>query len=79
MSKKLVVNNMLPWEILQTAQLFFKNKGFDHTRIDDITDCLEISNEIFFQCFESLDEILELLWSETPKEKIIVVRKRTYT
>lgn len=77
MSEKLLINDMLPWEILRTAQLFFRSKGFDHTRIDDITECLEISDELFFHCFESLDEILELLWSEIPREKVVSRRRHS--
>lgn len=71
MNKHVVAYDMLPWDILQTAQVLFRSKGFDHTRIDDITESLDISEALFFRCFESLDEVLELLWSDVSKEKIL--------
>lgn len=49
--------------IVETAEMLFQSKGFDNTTADDIIDHLNISENVFFHHFESVDEILELLWS----------------
>ena len=53
------------WEILKTAESFFQNKGFDQTTIEDITGQLNVDRAIFFHHFDSLDQVLEILWSGT--------------
>lgn len=49
--------------IAMTAEMLFKMKGFENTTIDDITTHLKISESLFFHFFDSLDEVLELLWN----------------
>jgi AcrR family transcriptional regulator len=49
-------------EILLTAQTFFQDKGFEQTTVLDICDSLEISTSQFCLYFESLDEVLDILW-----------------
>lgn len=50
-------------EILVTAQMFFQDQGFDQTTVWDICSSLQISITQFFTFFDSLDEILEILWT----------------
>ncbi|MDJ0622324.1 MAG: helix-turn-helix domain-containing protein [Desulfocapsaceae bacterium] len=49
--------------IVETAEMLFQSQGFDNTTVDDIINHLNISERIFYRHFESVDEILELLWS----------------
>lgn len=53
----------LPWEILETAYYFFQKKGFEKTTLADICKKLNINNLQFYKHFESLDEVLEILWT----------------
>lgn len=53
----------LPWEILETAYYFFQKKGFEKTTLSDICEKLNINKEQFYKHFESLDEVLEILWA----------------
>ncbi len=53
----------LYWDILKTAKSYFENKGFEQTTVTDICGSLNISTSQFSIFFESLDEVLETLWS----------------
>ena len=53
----------LPWEILETAYFFFRKKGFEKTAIPDICNRLGINQSQFYNHFDSLDEVLEILWA----------------
>jgi len=53
----------LYWDILESAHLFFINRGFEKTTVTDICDSLNITISQFSVFFESLDEVLETLWS----------------
>ncbi len=53
----------LYWDILKTAKSCFDNKGFEQTSVSDICQCLEISASQFGMLFDSLDEILDTLWT----------------
>ncbi len=57
------INSLSDWEILQTAKSLFKRKGFDKTTIEDIAGQLDIDRSIFYHHFDSLDQVLEILWS----------------
>lgn len=54
---------ILPWEILETTRFFFQKKGVDKTTILDICERLDIKKTQFHKHFESLDEVLEILWA----------------
>lgn len=58
-----ISNTSLPWEILETAYYFFQKKGFEKTTLSDICKKLNINNSEFYKHFESLDEVLEILWA----------------
>ena len=53
----------LRFQILDSARASFKRIGFEKTRIADICRELGISRRIFHQHFQSLDEVLEVLWA----------------
>ena len=53
----------LPSEILESAHFFFRDKGFEKTAIQDICNRLNINSAQFYNHFESLDEVLEILWA----------------
>ncbi len=50
-------------EILLTAHALFQDKGFEQTTVWDICSSLQISITQFCSFFDSLDEILEILWT----------------
>lgn len=54
---------ILPWEILETTRFFFQKKGVDKTTILDICERLDIKKIQFHMHFQSLDEVLEILWA----------------
>jgi len=54
---------LLPWEILETAHSCFREKGFEKTTILDICRSLGIKESHFHKYFQSLDEVLEILWA----------------
>ncbi len=56
-------NISLPWEILETAHYLFQKNGFEKTTLSDICEKLSINNSQFYKHFESLDEVLEILWA----------------
>ena len=53
----------LPSEILDSAHFFFQQKGFEKTAIEDICNRLNINSTHIYNHFESLDEVLEILWA----------------
>ncbi len=52
-------------DILQAAKHLFDTKGFDRTSCRDITEHIGISDSELLYYFDSLDEILEVIWSES--------------
>lgn len=50
--------------IVQTARELFDSQGYDNTTVHDLVDRLDISDTLFFVYFQSLDELLEIVWSE---------------
>lgn len=52
-------------DIIQTAKHLFDTKGFDQTTCHDITKSIGISDVELLNYFNSLDEILEVIWSES--------------
>jgi len=62
--------------IVKTAEMLFRTQGFDNTTVRDITKRLNMSDSLFFHYFESVDEILELLWSDSPLGRDPNAKKR---
>jgi len=50
-------------KILESTHTFFKHQGFENTKIVDICRSLGINRRTFHKYFNSLDEVLEVLWS----------------
>ena len=63
MKVRKISSTALPWEIVETAYSCFKKKGFDKTTISDICKDLNIKDSQFHRYFNSLDEVLEILWA----------------
>ena len=63
MNNQIQAQKNLELRVIHTARTLFNVKGFDETTIGDITLHLNISTDQFYQHFDSLDEILEILWS----------------
>ena len=61
--KHILRSTSLPWEILESAYFFFQRKGYEKTKIQDICNRLNINSTQFYRHFESLDEVLEILWA----------------
>ena len=53
----------LPWEILEAAHSLFQKEGFERTSVPDICRRLGIKPFEFYNHFNSLDEVLEILWA----------------
>jgi len=53
----------LPREILESAYFLFNKKGFEKTTVPDICLRLGIKPYQFYNHFDSLDEVLEILWA----------------
>ncbi len=49
--------------ILESARSFFRLIGFEKTRVKDICMDLGISRRSFHKHFNSLDDMLEVLWA----------------
>jgi len=49
--------------ILESARSFFRLIGFEKTRVKDICRDLGVSRRSFHKHFNSLDDILEVLWT----------------
>ena len=56
-------NHQIYTDILYTAKTCFLQKGFEATTISDICHALKITHLQFLMYFESLDDVLESLWS----------------
>jgi AcrR family transcriptional regulator len=51
--------------IVVTAGRLFRTKGFDKTSLQDLLEELKMSDTLFFKYFQSMDELLEVVWSES--------------
>lgn len=51
--------------IVEAGKLLFSEKGFDKTTLQDVIDYLNIKEHIFHDYFQSLDDLLEVIWSES--------------
>jgi len=65
MASKANIGSEHYYDILRVAKHFFDTKGFDQTTCHDITERIGISDIELLYYFDSLDEILEVIWSES--------------
>lgn len=53
------------FKIMRTACELFRSKGFENTSVADLLKKLQIEEQVFFAHFKSMDELLEVVWSES--------------
>lgn len=51
--------------IKEAACQLFRSKGYDNTTLIDLLKMAQVEDRIFFSHFQSLDELLEVVWSES--------------
>ncbi len=51
--------------IIEAACHLFRSKGYDNTTLLDLLNMAQVEDRIFFLHFQSLDELLEVVWSES--------------
>jgi len=51
--------------IKEAARELFRAKGFDNTTVTDLLNRLQIEEHQFFAIFQSMDDLLEAVWSES--------------
>lgn len=56
-------NETMHHQIIEAARQLFNAKGFDKTTLEDLIERLGIRPHVFFRYFESMDELLEVVWS----------------
>ena len=52
-------------QIKEAGCTLFRSQGFDNTSVTDIVRKLQIREQDFFTFFKSMDELLEVVWSES--------------
>lgn len=52
-------------DIIAAARLLFQTKGFEKTTLKDLLEKLQISEQVFSEYFQSMDDLLEVVWSES--------------
>lgn len=50
--------------IKAAACVLFRTKGFGNTTITDLLMKLQMDEQVFYSYFRSMDELLEVVWSE---------------
>ena len=51
--------------IKEAACALFRSQGFENTTVTQLVGKLQIEEQIFYSYFQSLDELLEVVWSES--------------
>ena len=52
-------------QIKEAANVLFQTQGFDNTSVTDFVEKLHIEKQTFFIYFQSMDDLLEVVWSES--------------
>jgi AcrR family transcriptional regulator len=52
-------------QIKEAACVLFRSQGFENTSVSDLIEKLQIEEQSFFIYFQSMDELLEVVWSES--------------
>lgn len=52
-------------QIKEVGCELFQSKGFENTSVTDLTDKLQIKEQTFYEYFQSMDHLLEVVWSES--------------
>lgn len=65
-------------KILETAHLFFSEKGYDKTSVNDIINKLGISKGAFYHYFNSKDEVLDAIILSYTEEAVDMIYEIVY-
>ena len=52
-------------QIKEAGRGLFVTRGFEATSVSDVVELLQITEADFFLYFKSMDELLEVVWSES--------------
>ena len=52
-------------QIKEAACVLFRSQSFDNTSVTDLVEKLQIEEQTFFIYFQSMDELLGVVWSES--------------
>jgi len=52
-------------EIKKAGCTLFRSQGFEDTSVTDLVQKIQIREQDFFIYFKSMDELLEVVWSES--------------
>lgn len=50
-------------QIVDAARFHFQDKGFDNTTVSDLIESLHITEQTFLKYFQSMDDLLEVVWA----------------
>ena len=52
-------------KIKEAACVLFRSQSFENTSVTDLVEKIHIEEQTFFRYFQSMDELLEVVWSES--------------
>lgn len=52
-------------QIKEAACVLFRSQGYKNTSVTDLVEKMHIEEQTFFKYFKSMDELLEVVWSES--------------
>lgn len=52
-------------QIKEAACVLFRSQGYKNTSVTDLVEKMHIEEQTFFIYFKSMDELLEVVWSES--------------
>ena len=53
------------YQIKEAACVLFRSQGFENTSVTDLIEKIQIEELSFYTYFQSMDELLEVVWSES--------------
>lgn len=65
MVTEMINDETLRDRIKSVARELFRTKGFEETSVVDVLERLQISEQLFYSTFSSMDDLLEAVWSES--------------